>query len=597
MKFRTSLILSFSTIAVFLSLILGIINYQTSMRYELNAQKSSLASSAQSISQQMDDRLGRMNAIMDYLLSDPEFVDSVLLLGLGDEQELSAEDHLTAMRTLETALTTNYILDNSYRTIFYNKSGDVASSYVNFFWGRLREFDSDSMDYINQVDSSNGTPVLVGEHVDCWNSDQEGEKVFSLVRSIHGHNAGYLEVENTVDSLENLRLSDEDTEFQVVAADNQVLYSTDKVKNDKELTSWLHGGSLQDGEVVEKGGWLVSSVSSDKWGYRIIALRSTEEFAQMSQSMLASTLLICAAIFGACLVVIAMWSYLLTKPLNQLQKIISETNVDNLPERDSMPTMNKAPIEFQMLVKAWQDMKVRLNNALINERRASILQLQAQFDTLQAQVNPHFIYNVLNIISSRGVMDDDESISEMCGALAYMLRYTTGNKDRYSKISDDLKYCDYYFYLLKARYEDRIAFSVNVDDKLKNKIIPKGTLQQIIENSIAHGFVNRTDCMKVTITGTMEKDRWYLQIRDNGNGFSEAALCELYEKFRIIREKFSNKGNTIEMEIGGMGLQNVYARCYILYSTNLIFEVQNDNGAVVTVGAITTDSKGSGQKP
>ena len=87
-----------------------------------------------------------------------------------------------------------------------------------------------------------------------------------------------------------------------------------------------------------------------------------------------------------------------------------------------MPPGQRMPDLFQELIDAYQAMMARLDKALRNEKQAAMLQLQAQFDTLQAQVNPHFIYNVLNTISSRAVLDNDETICEMCGCLGCPVR-------------------------------------------------------------------------------------------------------------------------------------------------------------------------------
>lgn len=595
MTYRTSLTLSFSTIAVILSLILATISYRTNMSYERQAQENITESAAESIAQQMEDRLDRMDTIMDYILSNSSVIDSILLLGLEDETQVPASEHLTSLKTIELALTTDYINKQSYRTIFYNRSGAAASSFVTVNM-RLRDIDPSTFSYLQDAEDAKGSPVLVGSHTDRWNAAYPDEEVYSLVMAVQGHNAGFIEVENTIESLQDLNQNENDAEFIIELDDGEILACSDGIEDPENWVEKIEEENPEDGSVEDGSGWFYCSRHSESRGFRIIVLRPLSVMDDLSHSLLLSSFVMAMVIFGICLAVIVFSSYLLTIPLSKLEKIISTTNYDNLKESDPSLDMNHAPREFKNLAKAWEDMKVRLSDALQKERRASLLQLQAQFDSLQAQVNPHFIYNVLNIISSRGVMDDDEKISEMCGALASMLRYTTGNKERYTRVSDDLAYCKHYFYLLKARYEDRISFSIDVDEEVQKSIIPKATLQQIVENSIGHGFANTKDTMQISIRGKMEKDRWILEIRDNGDGFDETSLKKLEQEFAVIRERFAKNYSNVEMEIGGMGLRNVYARCYILYSTNLIFELRNDNGAVVTLGCSIDPSVQEGKE-
>ena len=227
----------------------------------------------------------------------------------------------------------------------------------------------------------------------------------------------------------------------------------------------------------------------------------------------------------------------------------------------------------------------RLNESIVKEKRMSLLQLQAQFDTLQAQVNPHFLYNVLNVISSRGVMDGDEEICEICGCLAAMLRYSTSTKERYATVEKEIEYLERYIFLLKSRYEHRLEVEVQCEDSIKQEILPKIVLQQLVENSVQHGYQNSKNIMKIQVKGWRDETGWYFEVRDNGQGATEEVREELNEKMRKIREKIMSRGSSIEMEIGGMGLANTYARMFLLYNGKAVFRIRNmEEGLSVIIG-------------
>ena len=153
----------------------------------------------------------------------------------------------------------------------------------------------------------------------------------------------------------------------------------------------------------------------------------------------------------------------LTRPVFQLYQMIRDTSLETLGDPVEIPDSSD---EFRDLGKAYADMRERLNEAVIRETNISVLQLQAQFDLLQAQVNPHFIYNVLNIISARGIKDGDEMICDICGDLAWMLRYATNTREKFATIAQEISHLDKYFALLKYRYEQKLNCTVRIKKEL-----------------------------------------------------------------------------------------------------------------------------------
>lgn len=127
-----------------------------------------------------------------------------------------------------------------------------------------------------------------------------------------------------------------------------------------------------------------------------------------------------------------------------MQNVLANTNLETLDQMEPLEFRNEND-EFQRIGQVYEEMRSRLSKSIGRERQLLTLQLQAQFDMLQAQVNPHFIYNALNVISSRGILDDDEVICEMCDELAGLLRYSTDTKEKYASIKTELTYLELYF--------------------------------------------------------------------------------------------------------------------------------------------------------
>ena len=150
-----------------------------------------------------------------------------------------------------------------------------------------------------------------------------------------------------------------------------------------------------------------------------------------------------------------------------------------------------------------------------------------------------------------------------------------------------MEYLESYFYLLKVRYEERLEVSMDVEPKVREQMIPKMTLQQLVENCVKHGLQNIDKSIRISVIGRMKKDGWTIQIQDNGPGITQERLLEVKKRLEEVRKNIQGKNMAAELEIGGMGIVNTYARCLLLYSENLIFELGNvseGQGFAVTVG-------------
>jgi two-component system sensor histidine kinase YesM len=116
-------------------------------------------------------------------------------------------------------------------------------------------------------------------------------------------------------------------------------------------------------------------------------------------------------------------------------------------------------------------------------------------------------------------------------------------------------------------------------------------LQPIVENSVNHGYEHTVGVMRISVAGYLENGWWVIRIRDNGQGFSDQKIDEISRRMQSIKREIMEKNSSLEMEIGGMGLINTYARLVLLYGDQCIFMFGNhkDGGAEVTIGALCSD--------
>ena len=587
MKFRTKLILFFSIVIFFISAILGIVCYNYNSKRLSEKAAQSLKFYSRQTAANVDFTVDSMKHVTDYILSEQDMLYAMKTLPKyyekGNYGFGKTIKHNDLLDTLNTGLAMYYIDSNFYRVIIFNEFGDVASSTNNGSKLTNKARNTSDIKWLDSAARMHGKPILIAPHMDGWGI-RESEEVFSLARKVQGGDFGYIEVQYATDELKDIfEIPDSDIKVVAFLPGGEILYQSEGLTGD--LVSYIKKHpevTKMDSITVSSDTSMWASEISDNYGIRVVALEEkTGIIAGMKEAVMIA-LGMAIGCFVISMGVVIFIASKLSRPLTVLKDQMENTGIENMDAELVVPNTDD---EVQAVGIAYQNLMHRLNESIVKERRMSLLQLQAQFNTLQAQVNPHFLYNVLNVISSRGIMDGDEEICEICGCLAAMLRYSTNTKERYATVEKELEYLERYIFLLKSRYEHRLEVEVDCEESVKQEQLPKIVLQQLVENSIQHGYNNSKNIMKIYVHGWRDETGWYFEVRDNGQGTTEEVREELNEKMRKIREKIMSRGSSIEFEIGGMGLANTYARMFLVYNGKAVFRIRNlEEGLSVIIG-------------
>lgn len=591
MKFQKKIILIYSFFAVVASLIVGTIYYAYDSGRYRESEYQNLNVSAKVLSQQVDDTIQQMEAISSYILSDPEVLQAIKTLSSPNENGAYSSTYISdAIDSIRESINTDYIWKNFNRVVVFNQRGTVIAGRNVSNQVIDPTITIEDLTWIDQATGLKGIPVIIGAHTDEWGK-KENPEVFSVVKEIQGSGLGYIEVQSKIEDLGTLFMTDsQDTNVLLIRNDGKLIYSNDmNLASDSFVDTVL---SLKTGttEVKNPDTGEIIAVSlqmSYETGVTVAVVKSVNITYDSILSALPITLAVVISFFLLSFIYINVSSKHVTEPIHQLQKFMENTEIGNMNDEIQAKISND---EIEALYESYKDMLSRLNKSSLKEKRMSMLQLQAQFDLLQAQVNPHFIFNVLNVISNRGVLANDEVICDICDNLACMLRYSTNTKEKYATVSEEIEYLKLYFALLKYRYEYKLEYSIDVDDKIMRQTLPKIVLQQIVENSILHGYGNSNRVIQINVSGHMDDKSWYIKVHDNGDGFEANLIEQTYEKCSQVKRKLSEERNNVEMEIGGMGLVNTYARLFLLYNDSLLFKISSsENGTDVIIGALISE--------
>ena len=224
--------------------------------------------------------------------------------------------------------------------------------------------------------------------------------------------------------------------------------------------------------------------------------------------------------------------------------------------------------EIGDLIDTYNYMTRRMDQLMAEQAKAAEELRIAEFHSLQAQINPHFLYNTMDMINWLAQQGRTEEVSRAVQSLSRFYKLTLSRKQSISTISHEAEHVDIYIQIQNMRYHDSITFVSDIPDELMEYQIPKLTLQPIIENSVLHGILETDDKTgTIVLTGWLEDSDIVLLISDDGVGISSDRLSTL-----LSGEGTSSSGGT------NIAVYNTHRRLQILYGPDYGLKYSSNPG-------------------
>ncbi|OMD88079.1 MULTISPECIES: sensor histidine kinase [Paenibacillus] len=256
----------------------------------------------------------------------------------------------------------------------------------------------------------------------------------------------------------------------------------------------------------------------------------------------------------------------LTKKMKQIEK----GDLDNLEEQSLGVVSQTAQDEVSQLNRTFK-MMIRRIRELIDENYAKQLIIrETELKALQAQINPHFLYNTLESINWLAKMNKQAKISEMVEALGYLFRSSIGLKDPLITLEKEITIVRNYVIIQKTRFDERLDFRMDVPEHLHDALIPKLTLQPLIENAIRYALEPNIEPCTISITVSEEEQGLDIRVSDNGPGMS----AEFIKDLQMGRVKTRGEG---------IGLANIAERIQIVFGPEWGTVIESEPGQGTTI--------------
>ncbi|RSD27038.1 sensor histidine kinase [Mesobacillus subterraneus] len=272
-------------------------------------------------------------------------------------------------------------------------------------------------------------------------------------------------------------------------------------------------------------------------------------------------------------------STIITRPILKLTKTMQRAGDGSLtlnPEVYSVNEINQLNSTYNHLVK-------ETNHLMQMVYQKEILRSQSELKALQAQINPHFLFNTLDALHWSLDEKDEEELAELVVAMSDLFRYTIAkeNDDEWVFLKDEIKHISDYMEIMKMRFGDRLHWHVSIPANYEQVRIPKLIIQPLVENAILHGAGNKAGNCRISVTVepvTSEYvDRIRISVKDDGSGMDPARLSQIIHSME--------GGGTSSTSGKGMAIANVYKRLKLYYKgishTDLVIESQLNEGTLI----------------
>ena len=363
-------------------------------------------------------------------------------------------------------------------------------------------------------------------------------------------------------------------ELYILDHDGTVVYSPQRQQVGKKLAAgWVQQilqrpdqqGNLQWKDSQFSGIQIYEKVDTPYFNWTIVKrIPYNQLYSNARQLTLINTLLFSFFLVIAIIATVYI-SIMLTKPIKKLIGYINKIQRGNM----NIDIEVHSSDEIGILAARFQNMMQTINNLILQEYRLELANKTNQLKALQAQINPHFMYNSLQSIGTLALQMNAPKIYSLISSLGKMMRYTINTNENTVPLSKELEHIQHYLELQKQRFEESLCVTFEIEERSNAVLMPKMILQPLVENYFKHGFDPQKGLSELHISSTFTgDDLLMIRVRDNGPGMPEEHLQQL--KKQITQPNF-----LYTEHMDNIGILNVLARLQLYFSEQAGMQIQN----------------------
>ena len=369
---------------------------------------------------------------------------------------------------------------------------------------------------------------------------------------------------------------------QVIAMTGQVSDSQKRIQKQlaKVVENYYDSEKLQE---EYEGNYLIQ-VSQENYNLEAFVLVSQSLLTATQKTLIRTLLIIMGAMILAIMVIVLFVSQWMTKPVEEMSSTITRI-------KDGETQLRVQPVgwsqELTTLGTEFNEMLDRMQVMAQEELQHKMLVERTEYKMLQAQINPHFLYNTLDTMSGIANAQNCPMVSGMCHSLSAIFRYSLNMTDELSTVQNEMAHVRNYLYVMDVRNGSTIAYDYQIDSDTLADQMPRICIQPVVENALTHGLRNvRRKDKKLVIRSEHVNENLVITVQDNGAGMDAESMNRLLEQ---------NDMKRVESGIS-IGILNVNARLKRLFGEKYGLHIESTAGegttVTITVPAVSTEQSG-----
>lgn len=575
---QSKIFLSFLLVIIIPTIFIGISSYIVSVDILKNKVSSSFSDIVKYIKYSIEKELDQIVQISDYIFADNEIKEAII------KSNISSFNHLKSKEEFDRKIT-RYSIANTFANINILNVYALKNSSFSYTKDptlvtndkRIRQ-----SSYYKQA-LSEGGKIVWGERVNYWqnNANEEKQNSISLFRAIrdsnYKHNIGVLFINISsnlfTDLIGQYTLSNSSSIY--VLDNNNILIYQSNNKADRDIEKYLNvignNGSADDSFFESKNGneLIVYSVSPE-YDWKVIGVISVSELTKDNSKIISITVL---SFMISLIVTSIIWykvSSSILKPVKTLTKTVKKVRDGDLTSRCQVANKDEIGELSQSFNYMIQQINVLMDEKIYEQNMIK----DAEYKALQAQINPHFMYNTLNSIRWMAILSKADNIKQMIDVLNRLLRSTTKTTDKFISIEEEINMLKDYYYIQKHSYSCKFEVVWDIDESaLKYKCV-KFILQPLFENAIFYGIVPKDGIGTIIVKVKKNDDHIEMSVKDDGAGMSQELIKQ------ILSQQKQKKGFT------GIGIRNVDKRLKITYGDTYGLKIESVLGQYTKLSII-----------
>lgn len=282
-------------------------------------------------------------------------------------------------------------------------------------------------------------------------------------------------------------------------------------KNLEDLSSAL--GKNQDYQLFQS--------DSEKSGWKFVAYAPQELFGYQLNMIIFNNVLIIAVLMFLFIICIAVIRKNIVSPIQKMAVVMDQFNTPEFEKRITV-TGND---EIGVLAKSFLKMRSQLRELIIQIKTTEKREREEEIKALQAQINPHFLYNTLDTVYWMADEKGEREICDTVHSLSVILRYSISKKNTNASIKDEIIHIQNYINIQKSRFQNLFQIKYEIEESIYGYSTFKLILQPFVENAILHGFGDRSEGGLLIVRGRKEKENIVFEVEDNGCGMTPERIA------------------------------------------------------------------------